>query len=262
MRDTPVAYRPDLYDATIPLTFQGDLEWYRQKAIESGGPVLELGAGTGRVTLAIADAGVSIHALDASQPMLDRLAAKLTSRPQDVRSRVTVVHGDMRTFDLPERFPLILCPFRAFLHNVTDADRRACLARVRQHLRPGGRFAFNVFHPSLEFMAQHAGALAGVWRWVANYPLPGGGFVSRSDANRYDTVQQIVHSQLKYEEYGSDGALVRTSLLILELGYLYAADIRRLLTDAGFVDITIRGGFSGGEFARDTDELVVEARRP
>ena len=48
-----VTYQPDLYDAVTPASFQGDLEWYRCKALESGGPVLELGAGTGRVTLAI-----------------------------------------------------------------------------------------------------------------------------------------------------------------------------------------------------------------
>ncbi|MBW8713162.1 MAG: class I SAM-dependent methyltransferase [Acidobacteria bacterium] len=72
----------------------------------------------------------------------------------------------MRTFQLAERFALIIAPFRAFLHNVTESDQLACLRRVHEHLRPGGRFAFNVFHPSLEFMSQHAGALAGVWRCV------------------------------------------------------------------------------------------------
>ena len=58
-----VTYQPDLYDAVTPASFQGDLEWYRCKALESGGPVLELGAGTGRVTLAIAEAGPTIYAL-------------------------------------------------------------------------------------------------------------------------------------------------------------------------------------------------------
>ena len=51
-----VSYRPELYDTFTPAAFQGDVDWYRRKAQECGGPVLELGAGTGRVTLAIAEA--------------------------------------------------------------------------------------------------------------------------------------------------------------------------------------------------------------
>ncbi len=254
-----MTYRPELYDAVASGSLQGDVEWYRQKATTCNGPVLELGAGTGRVTLAIADSGVSIHALDASEPMLQALTAKLASRPEEVRRRVTVVTADMRTFELPERFALVIAPFRAFLHNVTRDDRLACLDRVRQHLRPGGRLAFNVFHPSLEYMAQHAGPLAGVWRWAGTVPLPAGGFVVRSEANRYDTVRQIVHSLHRYEEYAGDGTLERTSIHRLDLAYLYPADIREMLIQAGFDDIRISGGFSDRPLSNDMDELVVEA---
>ena len=225
-----MTYQPDLYDAVTPTSLQGDVEWYCRKAQESGGPVLELGAGTGRVTLAIAEAGVPIHALDASEAMVEALRVKLATRPPQVRERVTPVVGDMRAFELPDRFGLIISPFRAFLHNLTEADRVACLDRVRQHLRPEGRFAFNVFHPSLEYMAQHSGPLAGVWRWAGTYSLPSGGFVVRSEANRYDTVRQVVLSHHRYDEYGTDGALTRASLHRLELAYLYPVDIRRLLT--------------------------------
>lgn len=255
-------YQPEVYDAVTPTSLDGDVEWYCRKAQESGGPVLELGAGTGRVTLAIAEAGVPIHALDSSEAMLGALRAKLAARPREVRARVSLVPADMRTFALPDRFPLVIAPFRAFLHNITEADRLACLDRVRRHLRPQGRFAFNVFHPSLEYMAQHAGALAGVWRWAGTHPLPSGGFVVRSEANRYDTVRQVVHALLRHEEYGEDAVLARSSLQRLELAYLYPADIRRLLTEAGFGDIRIGGGFDGREFSRDTDELVVEATWP
>ncbi len=254
-----MGYRPELYDLVTPSTFQGDVEWYRGKAQQCSGPVLELGAGTGRVTLAVAEAGLAIHALDRSEAMLGALQAKLSKLPRDIGHRVTPILGDMRTFDLPERFALIIAPFRAFLHNVTEQDRLACLDRVRHHLRPGGHFAFNVFHPSLEYMARHAGPLAGVWRSVATFELPGGGYVVRLEANRYDTVHQVVHSQHRYEEYGPDGTLDRTHLFRLDLAYLYPGDLRRLLTQAGFGNITINGGFSGNEFSQDADELVVDA---
>ena len=191
--------------------------------------------------------------------MLERLVQKLAQQPPGVRERVVSVVGDMRTFTLTERFALIIAPFRGFLHNLTEHDQLACLDRVREHLRPGGCFAFNVYHPSLEYMAHHTGALAGVWRRVATFPRDDGGCIVRSESNRYDTVRQLVDSQHRYEEYGPDGILSRTSLHRLQLAYLYPPDLRRLLKAAGFQSVQIAGGFDGRLFEHDTDELVIEA---
>jgi SAM-dependent methyltransferase len=253
-------YKPELYDIVTPPSFRGDAEWYRSKARECGGPVLELGAGTGRITLGIAQAGVSVHALDADSAMLDKLRQKLANQQPEVQARVVVMVGDMRVFTLAERFALIIAPFRAFLHNLTERDQLACLDRVREHLRPGGCFAFNVFHPSLEYMAHHTGALAGIWRRADTFPGIDGGCIVRSESNRYDTVRQLVDSQHCYEEYGPDGTLTRTSLHRLQLAYLYPPDLRRLLKQAGFQSVQIAGGFDGRPFENDTDELVIEAR--
>jgi SAM-dependent methyltransferase len=252
-------YQPELYDLVTPASFAGDAEWYRGQALACAGPVLELGAGTGRITLGIAAAGVSVHALDADPGMLDKLRQKLAAAPADVRQRVVVVTGDMRAFTLAERFALIIAPFRAFLHNLTEADQLACLNRVREHLRPRGCFAFNVFHPSLEYMARHTGAFAGIWRCAGTFARADGGCIVRSESNRYDTVKRLVDSQHRYEEYGPDGTLTRMSLHQLQLAYLYPADVRRLLNEAGFTSVRIAGGFDGRPFENDTDELVVQA---
>jgi hypothetical protein len=83
--------------------------------------------------------------------------------------------------------------------------------------------------------------------------------VVQSDANRYDTVARVVHSLHRYDAYGPDGLLERSSILRLDLAYLYPADIQRLLTAAGFRTITIKGGFDDREFSREDEELVVEA---
>ncbi len=253
------SYEPDLYDVVTPATFRGDSDWYRRKALECGGPVLELGAGTGRISLAIAQDGGVIHALDADPGMLEALRRKIAAQPAEIRERVMAINGDMRDFQLKERFALVIAPFRVLLHNLTESDQLACFRCVREHLRPGGRFAFNVFHPSLEYMAHHSGALAGVWRWAGTFPRDDGSWVVRSEANRYDTVRQRVHSQHRYEEYGADGTLRRTFLHRLELSYLYPADVRRLLEQVGFRSVLIAGGFDGRPFERDTDELVIEA---
>ncbi|MDJ0757340.1 MAG: class I SAM-dependent methyltransferase [Ardenticatenaceae bacterium] len=252
-------YDSELYDIIVPQTFLGDVEWYRDKAVACGGPVLELGAGTGRITIPIAAAGVPIHALDIDDGMLKRLRAHLEEQEPLIRERVTVVKASMSDFALDSRFALVIIPARAFLHNVTESDQLACLACVRRHLQPGGRLAFNFFHPSLEFMAQHAGPLAGVWRWTDTRDLPDGRQLVVSEANRYDTVRQVVHSRHRHEIYSAGGELERTFLSTLDLAYLYRGDVLRLLEAAGFADVQITGGFDGRPFGADGDELVVEA---
>jgi SAM-dependent methyltransferase len=257
--DVRSGYEGDLYDLVTPSSFRGDAAWYVRQARDCGGPILELGAGTGRVTLPMARDGIEVHALDIEPSMLGVLQRKLDDEPPEVRGRVTIVEADMRTFQLAERFALVIAPFRALLHNLTDDDHLACFHRVRAHLRPGARFVFNVFHPSLEFMSQHAGSLAGVWRLTGTFERKDGSCVTRSDATRYDTVQRRIHSVHRFDEYRPDGILARTSLLRLELSYLYPSDIHRLLEAAGFRSIQIFGGFDGRPLANDTDEVVVVA---
>ncbi len=244
-----------------PGSLQGDIEWYCRKAVASGGPVLELGAGTGRIAIAIAQAGVPITAVELDEGMLDKLRRKIEALPAEVQSRISVRQGDMRAFTQAGRYALVVIPFRAFLHNLTWDDQLATLQRAYEQLGPGGELALNVFHPSLEFMAANAGALQGVWRARGPRRLEGGGFAVYSDMTRYDTVRQRLRSLIRTEEFGADGALLRTHMMDLELAYLYQSDILRLLQHSGFDLVRISGDFNGRPFERDADELVVEARR-
>jgi SAM-dependent methyltransferase len=244
-----------------PGSLQGDIEWYCQKAMASHGPVLELGAGTGRIAIAVAEAGIRISAVDLDGGMLERLRRKIATLPGEVQSRISVHLADMRSFALEEQYALVMIPFRAFLHNLTFDDQLATLQRAYEHLKPGGELAFNVFHPSLEFMAANAGAHAGIWRARHTQRLDGGGFLVFSDATRYDTARQRLTALIRTEEFDMGGALVRTHMMDLELAYLYRSDIIRLLDHSGFALVRISGDFRGRSFERDSDELVVEARR-
>ena len=250
-----------MYDVMHPGSFQGDVEWCRRKAVHSGGPVLELGAGTGRISIPIAEAGIRVTALDAAEDMLERLRAKARALDPSVLEHMSVVHADMRRFSAGGPFALAIIPFRAFLHNQTRDDQIATLRCAHEHLRPGGELALNVFHPSLEYMAANAGAYAGVWRWRDTRKLTGGGFVVYSQASRYDTVHQRVQTMFRTEEFAADGALARTHMMNLELAYLYPSDIAALLAESGFELVRLSGDFAGRPFEHDGDELVVEARR-
>lgn len=260
--DTAAVYDPSLYDLVIPGDFAGDIAWYVEQARSAGGDVLELAAGTGRVTIPIAEAGVEVWALDVDAAMLGALDRKLEGRESGLRARVHPVDGSMSDFALGRSFALVICPFRAFLHNLTRGEQLACLTRAFEHLRPGGAVAFNVFHPSLEYMAGSAGPFEGVWRWVGDQTLSDGRRLVRSEAHRYSTVEKRVASRTRYEICGARGEVEKTFVRALELAYLYPDDIRSLLGECGFVEVEIFGGFDERPFTNDREELVVRARRP
>jgi SAM-dependent methyltransferase len=250
-----------VYDIMHPGSLQGDVEWYCRKATASGGPVLELGAGTGRIAIPVAEAGIRITAVDSDEQMLARLREKAAALHDDVRSHLSILRGDMRSIAIDSPFALVIIPFRAFLHNLTRDDQLAALKCAHQHLAVNGELALNVFHPSLQYMAARAGDRRGVWRWTGNRKLVDGGFVVYSDTTRYDTVRQRLHSLIRTEQFGPDGSLMRTHMMDLELAYLYPSDIVRLLDEAGFELVRMSGDFHGRPFERDGDELVVEARK-
>lgn len=187
-------YSAELYDLVTPASVLGDVEFYANLAVAARGPVLELGAGTGRISLALARQGVQVTALDADRGMLARLNEKRNALDEAIRARVSIVEADMRSFRLAQRFALVIAPFRAFLHNLTTQDQLQCAKRVFDHLVPAGTFALNVFHPSLSFMSRNAGPLEGVWRQTGEWCLESGEMLILSEANRYDTIRKVVHS--------------------------------------------------------------------
>src|ERR1700735_3272598 len=98
-----------------------DVPFYVDVARKSGGPVLEIACGTGRVLLPIAREGIEIEGVDISESMLTILRRNLAREPREVRERVTVHEGDMRGFRLAPKFPLGLIPFRAVRAFCTEA---------------------------------------------------------------------------------------------------------------------------------------------
>jgi SAM-dependent methyltransferase len=133
-------YDPDLYDLSIPSDFGGDVDWYRRKARACGSPILELGAGTGRITIPLATDGHTVYALDANAAMLAKLRSKVTSLPPGAQERIVITTGDMRSLRLEQPFALAIIPFRAFLLQ-SDDRRPARVPRGCLRSSPAGRTA-------------------------------------------------------------------------------------------------------------------------
>ncbi len=143
----------ECYDSVVPYRDRQDVSFFVEMAQRSGGPVLELGCGTGRVLIPTARSGIEIVGLDASPLMLSVCREKLSSEPNDVQSRVRLVQGDMRDFGLSQKFSLVTIPFRPFQHLLTVEDQMSCLQNIRKHLTPGGKLVLDIFNPSLVLLA-------------------------------------------------------------------------------------------------------------
>ncbi|MBN2413784.1 class I SAM-dependent methyltransferase [candidate division KSB1 bacterium] len=130
-----------------------DLDFYLDLAQETGSPVLEIGAGTGRITIPLAEEGHTVWGVDNSSQMLDRCAGYISQIPKKIAKNINLVQTDMRDFFLDKKFPLCIIPFRAFLHNLTLKDQISTLNCINRHLLPGGILALDLFVPLYQVLS-------------------------------------------------------------------------------------------------------------
>jgi SAM-dependent methyltransferase len=235
------------YDALYGLLRDpsGDAAFYRGLAQEANGPVLELGCGTGRILLPIAALGIPCVGVDASPAMLAALRAK------GPPSNLELIQGRMESVDLGDRrFGLVICPFRAFQHLLDVPSQLATLANIRQHLAPGGAFAFDLFDPKLAWLASPPDTE----RLQATFMLDGVE-TRRFVRERTDQAAQILEITFRFEPPDADG---NTTVL---LRWFYRYEIEHLLARAGFTDFTIYGGYERQPW-RPEGETVIVARAP
>jgi SAM-dependent methyltransferase len=252
------AYRPEIYDV-VHGRRQQDIGFYVELARNAQGPVLELGAGTGRTALPMARAGAVVDALDVSAEMRAQLAAKRAAEAAESQRNLNVIAGDMTAFDLPRRYALIVIPFRSFQHNLTAEAQLACLSRCRRHLLDGGQLAFDVFQPSESYMQDFEGDYAGVSRMDPPSPLKDGGFLLLTEWNHYNRVAKTVRAVHRYDLLGPDGAIRESFYQLLHLALVYPDDLSALLKEAGFSRIALRGGFTEKPLTPDDADISIIA---
>ncbi len=212
-----------------------DIPFYVELALATGGPVLEVGVGSGRVAVPTALAGVEIVGVDSSAVMLE--LARQRAAPHHIG--LQLVQADMR--DLPDlgAFALVTVPFRAFLHLRDDGERLAVLRALRERLRPGGTLAFDVFHPD------HADIADTHDRWIEREP----GIEERAvwDEAGRSLVLSVRAGGVEAE---------------MELWWIAPDDWRRLLAEAGFERIESYGWFDKRPLKPDSTDSAWLAHRP
>ncbi len=150
--DEPVL--AELYDLVPGYQNRPDLEFYLPYAAAAQGRVLDVGCGTGRILIPVAENGGQITGLDVSEHMLARCRHELQSVAEDVRDRVKLVQADMTSFSLDDLFHLAIVPLRGFQHAIRVEDQLACLRNINRSLVPGGKLVVDVFQVNMGVMSK------------------------------------------------------------------------------------------------------------
>lgn len=230
-----------------------DLPFWRAAAERLGSPVLDLGAAAGRVSIALARGGAEVWALDASPHMLAALETRLAGEDAAVRARVHPTSGDLRSFALDRRFPLVVMPMNT-LQVLLDSDEQlSCLSACRRHLAPGGEVIFDVALPD---MAEIASSL-GLVRQGARHLDRERGVVVQHSAwyEDLDPMRQELRFTLRIDDLAPDGT-VRSHLRQHHVHLFLPTELNHLLARAGLEPIEVLGDFDGEPMTSTSERQI------
>jgi SAM-dependent methyltransferase len=212
-----------------------DVPFYVAEARKAGGPVVELGVGTGRIAVPTAVAGVSVIGVDSSVGMLE--ICRRRAEAAGVIELVDLRIGDIADPPIADRVPLVTCPFRSYLHLAGADHRLRALRAARELLVPGGKLIFDVFSPRRDDIEETHG------RWIEREP----GIFERADWDARDRT-------LTLSVRGPGGEST------MQLAWISHREWRRTLDEAGFEVERVYGWFDYRPYRRQEDMIFVARR--
>lgn len=230
-----------------------DLDFYRELAVKHGRKALELGAGTGRVAIELAKAGVTVWGIDNSKYMLNVARQKLETSSTSIRKRVKLKLGDMRNFKLKQKFPLVCIPSATFEHCITQEDQNSCLKNVYNALERKGILAFDVSQLSSRRPQSS-------W-WIDRRELSPNEEIVRTIFSRRNPQTNIVSVNLFFEVY-KKGKLKERYYEYGEARISSKKEIEKMLKDAGFRVDNVYGNFDKSPHSPESQKLIFVASVP
>lgn len=230
-----------------------DLPYWRAAAARLGGPVLDLGAATGRVALALAREGHEVWALDSSPAMLAELRRRRAREPDEVAARLRAVPGDLRALALGRAFPLILIAMNTLQALVEPEEQLAALAGAREHLAPGGELIFDVALPDLAEIAGSIGRERPGGRFED--PESGARLTHSAWYDRFDPLTQTLAFTLRVRAREADGR--RTERLRHHRVHVFLPrELGHLTARAGLRVLGVQGDFDGAPVGPSSERQI------
>ncbi|MBF0561116.1 MAG: class I SAM-dependent methyltransferase [Alphaproteobacteria bacterium] len=238
--------------------FEDYRPFYVAAAVASGGAALELGAGTGRVALAMAAGGVETVGLELAPGMLELARRKWVDVGADIRARLSFVAGDMTDFALGRRFALIAIPFRGFQELLTVHDQKATLRCVREHLSPDGHLVMDLRDPRLEDVLPPADDEP-----VAMDPLEldDGTILSVHILKRRNNpLTQVLTETWRFRKLDATGQVLRSEEEVHALRWTWRFEMHHLLELCGMTVTAEYADFHGGSSTVGRDQVWIARR--
>lgn len=236
----------DLYDIYVPVTF--DVDFFLKETQKTTGEVLELMSGTGRVSIPLLEAGVKLTCVDLSAESNTILKDKLLR----LGLKADVYTADVCELDLAKKFDMVVIPFHSFAHITSPDDQRRALARIQQHLLPGGTFICTLGNPKMRQQA-----VTGQLRLLRTYSLPDSGkLLLWVLENNDEDDEQVVEAKQFYEEYAANGVLRSKRLLELHFRLTHRDEFEELAKAVGFKVKAFYGDYAWSEFNDDSPFMI------
>ncbi len=232
--------------------FDADIALYAGFAKRTGGVVLEIGSGTGRVAMALANEGHEVMGLEIANEM--RSIAQHNIDRAQLADRVKLIAGDMRRFQLDQHFSLAIAPINTFLHNLTLDDQLATLACIKKHLRPGGLLILDCFNPD---PAEAADDRRLILQRTAIDPATNQTALLLM-ARTTDWVNQLQEVTYIADRPDADGRVQRT-IFPLQFRFIVRHEMRLLLKLGGFDLKEVYGSYDLDPFEAGSDKMIVVA---
>jgi SAM-dependent methyltransferase len=235
----------DVYDLYVSSDF--DVGFYVAEAGRARGMVLELMSGTGRVSIPLAESGVDLTCVDASEEMLARLEQKLGAR--NLRARV--VRADIRRLTLPETYDLAIIPFHSFSELVTSRDQELALRAIHGCLKDGGRLICSLQDPTVR-----SSSADGALRLNGAFPADGGTLVISGFETR-DERSGIIDRMQFYEFFDASSNLRAKRVLPMQFALICEETFEELARTTGFRPVALYGDYEYGDYLAGSSPYMV-----
>ena len=242
------------YDAENTDKFD-DIQMYQELAQAYGGPIIDIGCGTGRVMIPLAQQGYEVHGIDYEDAMLDRARVRMQA-DTSLAEHMTLHHGDVLTYEMDQQFKLTLVPYNGLMHFHYQDIQLAVLKRLRQWTRDDGLLVLDLPNAGEVFATQETDAIM----MERTFLEPETGHMVMQQSTSYlDRVQQLLRVNWIYDEVTAEQTVKRT-VAPLVLYYYFYSELRLLLQASGFAVDAVYGDVEYGPYEDGCERMVVFAK--